>query len=53
MFIFVKKKKKKKRAPLHASNSFPLELYSIADDENEYFICEKLQKRVKPPLMNG
>ena len=25
----------KKRAPLHASNNFPFELYSITDDENE------------------
>ena len=30
-----KKKKKKNRAPLHASNNFSVELYSITDDQNE------------------
>ena len=28
--------------------SFSIALYSFADDENEYFIREKLEQRVEP-----
>ena len=53
---FCRKKHLKEQGSLHASNSFPFEMYSFADDENIKqflfrFILVKLGQGFDPPLV--